>query len=631
MCQVSKKAIDGGYILGDLKAKVRYILCSNNLTDSMLKIYFGIKKEGISHIREILKSEHYNRRYRKPWRVSGKEILKQRSLFLDDKKKILIGIDCERSSYDQICSSVISVYKQSVQDKCHIIYIKPDAKYKSRLEKELENIYRVKPDYADTYEFVKSFIENNSFDYYGEIKAGDRLHPYTLFFLMKECSENGLKKLFYYDEWYFEKSVKRSFAHNYKSDFSIMSLYSKNYIGNFFFTASEVYNEIGGFDECKKDVRYYDYLLRFIENEKKKFYDTNKSYSYDEKKFVQYIKTQICHIAEPMYYKQCSRDIMENDTFRIENDLGEIKVLREHFDRCSVKAEISYDEKAHIRHNCFKIEKSAKVSIIIPNKEHKTDLKRCIDSILKRTGYPYYEIIIVENGSTSDEIKDYYNEISKIENIQVCRWDKGFNYSAINNYGVRYASGEYIVLLNNDIEIISEKWIEEMLMYAQMPDIGAVGCMLYYPDDTVQHAGVILGIGGIAGHSHKHFKAGEKGYNERLMYVQELNAVTAACMMTKKSIHDKLGGLDEKFEVAFNDIDYCMRIRQAGFSIVFTPYAEMYHYESVSRGYETTEAKEKRFRGETERFLSKWGCRLKNGDEFYNPHLTLRYENFELK
>ena len=168
-------------------------------------------------------------------------------------------------------------------------------------------------------------------------------------------------------------------------------------------------------------------------------------------------------------------------------------------------------------------------------------------------------------------------------------------------------------------------------MYAQMSEIGAVGCMLYYPDDTVQHAGVILGIGGVAGHSHKHFSSSASGYNERMNYVQELSAVTAACMMTRKDIYNEVCGLDEKFEVAFNDIDYCMKLREKGLGIIFTPYSRLYHYESISRGYETTEAKEKRFRSETERFKNKWGKELEEGDSYYNPHLTLRYENFELR
>lgn len=595
----------------------------------MLKIYFGIKKEGISHIKEVLKSEHYNRRYRKPWSLSKKEKRRQKINCKDNSTRVLIGIECVECSYEKIYSSIISVVRQSVEDKCEIICIKTAAKYRARLESSLNSIGNVKVNYADTYEDVKKFLQDNNFDYYGEIKAGDMLHPYTVYYLLKECTDNGTRKLFYYDEWYFEKNVKKAFGHNYKSDFSIMSLYSKNYIGNFFFTDSGLYIKINGFDDNKKASRYYDYLLRFLEQCKKNFISEYRRY--DEKEFAKYIKMQVCHITEPMYYKKCDNNIIPVYKNRTKDDLGEIDVLKEHFIRCGMKIQIEYDQNTHMRHLYFPVEESAKVSIIIPNKEHKDDLKRCIDSILKKTGYPDYEIIIVENGSTSDEIKAYYNEISKIENIKICRWDKGFNYSAINNYGVKYASGKYIVLLNNDIEIISKKWIEEMLMYAEMQSVGAVGCMLYYPDDTIQHAGVILGIGGVAGHSHKNFKVWEKGYNERLMYVQELSAVTAACMMTKKSIYEKLGGLDEKFEVAFNDVDYCMRVKQAGLNIVFTPYAKMYHYESLSRGYDTTEEKEKRFRGESRRFLDKWGQKIKNGDEFYNPHLTLKYENFELK
>ena len=219
----------------------------------------------------------------------------------------------------------------------------------------------------------------------------------------------------------------------------------------------------------------------------------------------------------------------------------------------------------------------------------------------------------------------------KYQNLKVVYWSEEFNYSKINNFGFKYASGDYIVLVNNDIEIITESWLEEMLMFNQRNDVGAVGMMLYYDDDTIQHAGVIIGIGGVAGHSHKYFKRGDYGYVSRLAIAQNLSAVTAACMMIKSDVYREVGGLDESFAVAFNDVDLCLRIRAAGHLIVFTPYAEAYHYESKSRGLEDTPEKQIRFKGEIDNFYSKWQDFLDKGDPYYNKNLTLVHENFSMR
>ena len=238
----------------------------------------------------------------------------------------------------------------------------------------------------------------------------------------------------------------------------------------------------------------------------------------------------------------------------------------------------------------------------------------------------------MENNSKLSETFEYYKELGCRRNIKVATWEGPFNFSAINNYGVRQAArGEYILLLNNDVEVITPDWLQEMLMFAQRQDVGAVGCMLYYPDDTVQHAGIILGIGGVAGHAHKYYKRGDYGYSSRMTIAQNLSAVTAACMMIRRDVWEEVGGLDESYAVAFNDVDLCMRIREAGYLVVWTPYAELYHYESKSRGYEDTPQKQKRFEGEVLRFKTRWAKELANGDPYYNPNLTLVREDFSLK
>ena len=215
--------------------------------------------------------------------------------------------------------------------------------------------------------------------------------------------------------------------------------------------------------------------------------------------------------------------------------------------------------------------------------------------------------------------------------IRVIQWKESFHFSAINNFGVPETRGEYLLLLNNDIEVITPRWMEEMLMFAQREDVGAVGAKLYYPDDTVQHAGVIIGLGGVAAHSHLAFPKAAHGYMNRLRVAQNLSAVTAACLLMRRSVYEEIGGMDMGYQVAFNDADFCMRIRSKGYLIVFTPFAELIHDESKSRGIEDTPEKAERFESEVQRFKAEWKKELANGDPYYNIHLTTREENFAVE
>jgi GT2 family glycosyltransferase len=259
-------------------------------------------------------------------------------------------------------------------------------------------------------------------------------------------------------------------------------------------------------------------------------------------------------------------------------------------------------------------------------------LESCVRSILDKTTYENYEIIIIDNGSVQPETLDFFETITEEDSrIKVLPYNLPFNYSAINNYGVEQAKGEVIGLVNNDIEVISPEWLEEMLRHALRPEIGCVGAKLYYEDDTIQHAGVIVGLGGVAGHSHKHFPRMSYGYFCRLKIVQNLSAVTAACLLVRKSIFEQVGGLDEdNLQIAFNDVDFCLKVRNAGYRNLWTPYAELYHYESKSRGYDDTPEKAKRFASEIKHMKSKWGQLLKV-DPYYSTNLTLAREDFSIK
>ncbi|MEG0804536.1 MAG: glycosyltransferase family 2 protein, partial [Pygmaiobacter sp.] len=268
------------------------------------------------------------------------------------------------------------------------------------------------------------------------------------------------------------------------------------------------------------------------------------------------------------------------------------------------------------------------ISILIPNKDHAEDLALCLQSIYEKSSYPDFEVLILENNSVDPETERYYAKVqTEYPALSVVRCEGAFNFSAINNVGRKAAKGEYLVLLNNDIEILSEHWIEEMLGLCSQPEVGICGALLYYPDDTMQHAGVITGLGGFAGHSHKYLARGHSGYMFRTATVQDLSCVTAAMLMVKRSVYDEVGGLDEAFCVAFNDVDFCLRVRKAGYSVVFTPYAEAYHYESKSRGLDKKGEAKERFDSERARLAQRWGKSLLH-DPFYNPNLTLDMENF---
>jgi GT2 family glycosyltransferase len=268
------------------------------------------------------------------------------------------------------------------------------------------------------------------------------------------------------------------------------------------------------------------------------------------------------------------------------------------------------------------------VSIIIPTFNRADLVKVCIESIERKTTYKNYEIILVDNNSNESYSLSYFDKISKKHTV--LKYSKPFNYAAINNFAVKHAKGEHILLLNNDTEVINGDWIEAMLEYSQLPEIGAVGAKLLYPDDSIQHAGVILGIGGVAGHSHKYFLRTAEGYIGRVNSAQNISAVTGACLMVKKSIFKEVGGLDEQnLAVAFNDVDLCLKIHSAGYRNVYTPFAELYHYESISRGYEDKPEKIKRFEKEKKFMMKKWSKLLKN-DPNYNPNLTFTKEDFSL-
>lgn len=440
-------------------------------------------------------------------------------------------------------------------------------------------------------------------DYISLLDHDDILHPAALHETMMAVCEGA--DFIYTDEAIFESpDLKTIKAIHFKPDFGPDTILGNNYISHFTSFKRSLLDKTESFRSEYDGSQDHDMILRLT-----------------------YIAEHITHIPEVLYYWRAHpgsvASSLNKKSYAV--DAG-VRAVRDNLKARDINAKVeAVREDLTIYRTIYPIEGNPKISIIIPNYEHLEDLKKCVNSVIDKSTYKNYEIIIVENNSESKEIFDYYESISsKHNNINVIKWEGSFNYSAINNYAVREAvSGEYILLLNNDIEVITPKWIEEMLMYAQRNDVGAVGAKLYYPNDMIQHAGVIVGLGGVAGHTFLRMHRNQIGYMGYLIYARNVSAVTAACMMIRKDVWEKVDGLDEEYAVAFNDVDLCVKIREAGYLIVWTPFAELYHYESKSRGYNTTPEKMRIHEREVALFRKKWADVLEKGDPYYNPNLSL--------
>ncbi len=436
----------------------------------------------------------------------------------------------------------------------------------------------------------------------------DLLHPSALFEMAKAIDEGA--DFVYTDEVTFVGRTSNITIYNFKPDYSPDTLRSYNYICHFTSFSKELLDIVGGFNREYDGSQDYDLILRLTEKAK-----------------------NIVHIRKALYFWRSHKASVASDVSAKPYVVKSAKkALKAHIERLGLPGRVEDAVVPTTYKIQYDIIGEPMVSIVIPNKDHTDDLEKCLASVYQKSTYNNFEVIVVENNSTEPETFEYYNLAKeKYNNLKVIVWESGFNYSAINNFAVKAANGEYILLLNNDIEVITPDWLEQMIMFAQRKDVGAVGCKLYYDDDTIQHAGVIVGLGGVAGHSHKGFARDNPGYMARASIAQNLSACTAACLMIRKDVYNEVGGLDEGYAVAFNDIDFCMKIRAAGYLIVFTPFAEFYHYESKSRGDEDTPEKRARFNSEVFRFQERWRKELKAGDPYYNPNLSLDSEDFALR
>jgi O-antigen biosynthesis protein len=446
-------------------------------------------------------------------------------------------------------------------------------------------------------------------EFIGLLDDDDELVPAALLEVVTSINDNPDVDLIYSDEDFI--SLKGNYNNpHFKSDFNRSLLLSYNYINHFAIIRSEIGNKLGWFREGYEGAQDYDLFLRIIEKSRK-----------------------IVHISKILYHwRQSATSTSLNFEGKLYANEAARKALNDYACRSGIKMELL--DGVTIGSYRFKREviTTEKVSIIIPFKDQVHFLKNCIESAIAKTHYKNFEILLVSNNSVEEKTFRYLNSVKEIDSrIRILEYNHPFNYSAINNWAVQQSDGAYVLLLNNDTKVISDGWLEAMLEHIQQESVGIVGAKLLYDDNTIQHAGVIIGLGGVAGHSHRFCSDISFGYFARPSVVQELSAVTGACLLTKRSLWSRVGGLDEKhFKIAYNDIDYCLKIRRLGLDVVYTPYAKLYHYESKSRGPEDTPEKQKRYLSECNMMIERWGTNLIS-DPFYNVNLTLSAENFGLR
>lgn len=435
-------------------------------------------------------------------------------------------------------------------------------------------------------------------------------------------------ELIYTDEDKVDMEGKTHFEPHFKPDINIDLLRSNNYITHFTMVSRGLLERVGGMRAVFDGAQDYDFILRCVEQAK-----------------------AVGHVPRILYHWRCHQESTSSNPFSKQYavDAGR-HAIEEHLKRVGVEGEVTATKDMGFYTVRYAEQGEPLVSIIIPNKDEVEALAKCLSAV-EKSSYQNYEVIVVENNSADatfayyrsiapdcherDGVTCYEGKLSKGQRLCVAVWKEGFNYSKLNNFGVSFTGGEYLVLMNNDIEMISADWMSELLGTCQREEVGIVGAKLYYPDDTVQHAGIVVGIGGNARGIGQNMFAGlrreRSGYLHKASLTMDYSAVTAACMMTKRSVYEQVGGFTEALTVAFNDVDFCLKVRTMGMLVVYQPRVEAYHYESKSRGSEDTPEKVERFQREIEYMREKWIGILKNGDPYYNPNFSPYAADYALR
>ena len=442
---------------------------------------------------------------------------------------------------------------------------------------------------ASTGEFI-AFLDHDDF-----------LEPDALFCYVDALNKDKTIDVFYSDEDKTDEYAAHYFYPHFKSDFNIDLLHANNYMCHFLAVRKSLVDTVGGLNEKFDGAQDYDFVLRLTEHTKK-----------------------IYHCPRILYHWRCSnQSTAANQGNKMYAIHAGKAALNAHYKRLGWNARAQEGAVDGWYQTKFTLKEEPLVSILIPNKDHTDDLDVCLNSFFERADYQNYEFIIIENNSVLPETFAYYEKIEKEhDNVKVVYWEAGFNYSAINNFGFKFAKGDYIMLLNNDVELITPDIFQSMLGFCMRPEVGIVGAKLLYNDHTVQHAGVLIGAGGLADHVFKGIHEDDPGYMGRAISSQDVSAVTAACLLVKRSVYEEVGGLEDEFQVAFNDVDFCLKVRKAGYLIVYDADVKLFHYESKSRGMEDTTERFIRFGNEMMLLNSKWDILSTFVDPYYNPNLS---------
>lgn len=596
-----------------------------NVRRKSLKVVRTYKTTGVSGVIELFKSKlKINNQSYKSWlkknRVTEEELNYQREHVFPVQPLISIVVPLYKTPttfLEMLLESIINqtysnweiCFSDGSGEKTELRvvleeYMKKDKRIK--LISSEEGALRISANTNQALEIVTG-------EYIAFMDHDDCLSENALFEVVKVINKHPEVDYIYSDEDKISMDGKNFFDPHFKPDFNEYLLCSNNYISHLSVVRRALVREVGGLRGEYDGAQDYDFVLRCTEKTR-----------------------NFRHIPKVLYHWRMHMDsTAENPESKMYAFKAGEKAVNDHYKRIGVNAVVAQQKEIKgaygIYSTKFEVSSTPLVSIIIPNKDHIDDLAKCIHSIEEKNTYREFEIIIVENNSTRNSTFEFYETLKEKENISVVVWEGDFNYSAINNFGVSFAKGDYLLFLNNDIELINKDSFEQMLAVCMQDRVGIVGARLLYPDNTIQHAGVIIGFAGVAGHAGSTMPVDAPGYFARQICMQEVSAVTAACMMVKRSVFRAVHGFEEDLAVAFNDIDFCLKVREKSEKIVYLPSALLYHYESKSRGKDDSSEKKERFYRETKYMKRKWKHFLEKGDPYYNVNLSLISSPYNLK
>lgn len=555
-------------------------------------------------------------------RATEEELARQRAMFFERPIKISVAVPVYKTPEKFLRAMIESVMAQTypfwelcMVDASPVISSKKDSQKKTMLTDIIQEYMvkdeRIRCQILDSNggisENMNRALGMAKGEFVGFLDHDDLLEPDALFEMVQMILADETVDAVYTDEDKTDRKGKQFLIPNMKPDFNLDLLRSNNYICHFFIVRRRIAISVGGFHSEFDGAQDHDFIFRCTEEARK-----------------------VAHVHKVLYHWRTHEgSTSDNPNSKLYAFEAGKRAVQAHLKRTGVEAEVVDTPDLGYYRVKYPVQGDPMVSILIPNKDQKETLEKCLEALWEKTEYENYEILIIENNSKTQEIFDYYKKIDGRNHVRILYWKDGFNFSAINNFAAKQAKGEYLVLLNNDTEIITRGWLKELLGTCQRPEVGMVGAKLYFPDDTVQSAGTIIGMGGLADHAFVNMPRAHSGYMHRASIQMDLSGVTAACAIVKKSVFEEVGGFEEELTVAFNDVDLGLKIVTAGYLIVYDPYAEVYHYESKSRG--ADDEQNDRHKWEVRYTQEKWADFLAAGDPCYNKNLTLSKHNFSLR